>query len=84
MAVFWKGKCFGSATVGPKGEIVIPAEARKEFGISRGQKLLLFGRREHGVLLLIEAGRVGDWISSALEELTDLSAALGLETKERE
>lgn len=81
--MFWRDKCFGSATVGPKGEIVIPAEARKEFGISRGQKLLLFGRPEFGVLLMIEASRVGDLISSTLEELTHLSATFGLETKER-
>ena len=42
--MFWKGKCFGSATVGPKGEIVIPAQARRAFGIARGDKLLVFGR----------------------------------------
>jgi AbrB family looped-hinge helix DNA binding protein len=32
----------GAVTVGERGQVVIPAEARKRFGIAPGEKLLLF------------------------------------------
>jgi len=36
-------KMFGTATVGTKGQVVIPAEAREEMGIKSGDKLYVFG-----------------------------------------
>ena len=76
--MFRKGKCFGSSNVGAKGEIVIPAEARREFGIEKGDKMLVFGRPERGMIVLIEASRVSRWLSETLAELTELSASLGV------
>jgi len=37
------GRCFGSTVVGPRGQLVIPVEARRELGIDAGTKLLVFG-----------------------------------------
>lgn len=34
---------FGTTTVGEKGQVVIPAEARESMGIKKGDKLLVFG-----------------------------------------
>ncbi len=34
---------YGTATVGEKGQIVIPAEARESMGLKKGDKLLVFG-----------------------------------------
>lgn len=34
---------YGTATVGERGQIVIPAEARKAFSLNKGEKLLVFG-----------------------------------------
>ena len=79
--MFWKGGCFGSATVGEKGQVVIPAEARRKLGIQKGDKLLVFGREDHGVLILIEADRVSEQVSRMLDELAELSSALGLSRK---
>lgn len=36
-------KIFGTVSVNDKGQIVIPAEARKEFGIEPDTKLMVFG-----------------------------------------
>jgi AbrB family looped-hinge helix DNA binding protein len=33
---------FGAATVGERGQVVIPAEARKHAGINPGDKVLVF------------------------------------------
>ena len=35
-------KIYGIVKVGPKGQIVIPAEAREEFGIKPGDKVVIF------------------------------------------
>lgn len=34
---------FGTTTLGEKGQVVIPAEAREAMGIKKGEKLLVFG-----------------------------------------
>jgi AbrB family looped-hinge helix DNA binding protein len=42
-------KFYGSVTVSERGQIVIPADARKDFGIKTGDKLLVFGDLERGL-----------------------------------
>jgi AbrB family looped-hinge helix DNA binding protein len=42
-------KFYGSVTVSERGQIVIPAEARKDFNINTGDKLLVFGDMKMGV-----------------------------------
>jgi len=48
-----KGKhLFGLVTVGDKGQIVIPAQARKLFEISPGDKLVVLGDEGQGMALM--------------------------------
>lgn len=50
-----KGKhLFGVVTVGDKGQIVIPAKARKMFGIAAGDRLVVLGDEEQGLAILKE------------------------------
>jgi len=42
-------KFYGSVTVSERGQIVIPADARKDFGIKAGDKLLVLGDLEQGI-----------------------------------
>lgn len=42
-------KFYGSITVSERGQVVIPADARKDFGIKTGDKLLVFGDLEKGL-----------------------------------
>jgi len=42
-------KFYGSVTVSERGQIVIPVDARKDFGIKTGDKLLVFGDPERGI-----------------------------------
>jgi len=47
-----KGKKFyGSVTVTERGQISLPAEARKDFDIKTGDKLLVLGDLEKGIAL---------------------------------
>jgi len=45
-----EGKYFyGSVTVSERGQIVIPADARRDFNIKTGDKLLVMGDLERGL-----------------------------------
>ena len=42
-------KFYGAVTVSERGQIVVPAEARKDFNIKAGDKLLIMGDLEQGL-----------------------------------
>jgi AbrB family looped-hinge helix DNA binding protein len=42
-------KFYGSVTVSERGQIVIPAGARRDFNIDTGDKLLVFGDLQQGI-----------------------------------
>lgn len=46
-----KGKYAWSATVGEKGQIVIPKQARELFGIRPGDTVLILGDEERGLAI---------------------------------
>ena len=46
-----EGKYAWTATVGEKGQIVIPKQAREIFGINPGDTLILLGDREKGIAI---------------------------------
>ena len=48
-----KGKhLFGVVTVGDKGQLVIPAKARKLFGIQTGDRIVVLGDEQQGIALM--------------------------------
>ena len=52
-----KGKhIFGMVTVGDKGQIVIPAKARKLFQIKPGDNLIVLGDENQGLAIISEQG----------------------------
>ena len=46
-----KGKYAWSVTVGTKGQIVIPKQAREVFGIEPGDILLILGDEDRGIAI---------------------------------
>ena len=69
------GKCFGTAVLGPRGQLVIPVEARKELGIETGDKFLVFGHFEGQGLVFIKveaAEQLLNIMSSRLDEVMKL------------
>ena len=64
-----KGKhIFGLVKVGDKGQIVIPAKARKIFDIRTGDNLIVLGDELQGIALIKEKGLLG-LINSAKESM---------------
>jgi bifunctional DNA-binding transcriptional regulator/antitoxin component of YhaV-PrlF toxin-antitoxin module len=69
------GRCFGTAVLGPRGQLVIPMEARKEIGIDTGDKLLVFGHFGGRGLIFIKAEAAEELLnimSSRLDEIAKL------------
>ena len=64
---------FGSATVGERGQIVIPAGARQKLEIKPGDKLLIFSgiRGGHG-LAVMKSEQVAEFVSRSIARLTRL------------
>lgn len=62
-------KVFGSMVVSPRGQVVIPANARKELGIGSGDTLLACGTPHGEGLLLIKVETVEQLLSVMSEQL---------------
>lgn len=67
---------FGAVTVGERGQVVIPAEARKQMGINPGDKLLAMGHPFGSGLVLIKADQMRKFLSGFLEGLTGAEQSL--------
>ena len=49
---------YGTVTVGERGQIVIPAEARNKQGIEPGDKLLVFAHPSKGGLAILKMSEI--------------------------
>ena len=60
-------KLYGTATVGTKGQVVIPADAREILGIEAGDRLYVIGSKQGKWIGLIQE----EQLRSMIEHLTD-------------
>jgi len=70
------GKCFGSTVVGPRGQLVIPVEARKELGIDAGSKLLAFGHFSGRGLVFVKVEAVEELLNLMTQKLAEFTRSL--------
>ena len=66
-------KVFGSTVVSPRGQVVIPVNARKELGIDSGDTLLVCGPPHGQALLLLKADAIEQILSIMGEQLADFA-----------
>lgn len=70
-------KFYGAVTLGERGQIVIPQEARDEMGLKPGEKLLVFRHGPSGAgLFIMRAEDVSGFVSDAMRRLSQLSEAI--------
>ncbi|MDB5162069.1 MAG: AbrB family transcriptional regulator [Candidatus Saccharibacteria bacterium] len=60
-------KLFGTATVGTKGQVVIPADAREQFDIKTGDRLYVVGSQKAQWIGFLKE----DQLRALVESLTD-------------
>jgi len=65
-----ENRCFGSSVVGPRGQMVIPAGARRELGIDVGATLLVFEFFHGRGLMLLKADAAEQMLSMLGEQLS--------------
>ena len=65
-----KGKYAWTATVGEKGQIVIPKQARDVFNIKPGDTILLLGDEKRGIAIPLK-GALAHLMEIAFEEKED-------------
>lgn len=72
---------FGSATVGERGQIVIPADARQRLDIKQGDKLLIFSSLHGNSLMVMKSEQVAAFVNRSMERLTKLGEIARKEKK---
>lgn len=60
---------YGSTTVGERGQVVIPAEARRDMGISPSTKLLVMGGPQKNVLIMAKVEHLTAFMAKISEML---------------
>jgi len=68
-------RLYGTATVGTKGQVVIPATAREELGINTGDRLYVIGSPKKGVAMLLKEEELDKFIEHMnfhIEEIKNL------------
>ena len=68
--VWLENRCLGSTTVGPRGQVVIPVNARKEMGIDAGITLLVFKALRGQGLVLLKVDAIEQMMSMVSQRLT--------------
>ena len=64
-------KMYGAVTVGERGQVVIPAQIRKLFGIKTGEKLIVFAK-PGGPIGFIPADQFNQFLEQATGMLSKL------------
>ena len=59
---------YGSTTVGERGQVVIPAEARRDMDITPSTKLLVMGGPHKNVVILAKA----EYITAFMTKINDM------------
>lgn len=70
-----EGQFYGTASVGEKGQIVIPQEARKNMKLKKGDRLLVFGMDNDmlAVANLSHIEKITSHLSKKLKMIRDAS-----------
>jgi AbrB family looped-hinge helix DNA binding protein len=74
-------KLYGTATVGTKGQIVIPVDAREELKIKEGDRLYVVGSTDNGVLGLFKEDMLEAFIEKMNLEVANLRALKDIKGK---
>ena len=67
---------YGATTVGERGQVVIPAEARRDFGIEHATKLLVFGVPHGNCIFLAKAEAITELMARTMSILTRIEESI--------
>ena len=67
-------KLYGTATVGTKGQVVIPAEAREAMGIETGDRLYVVGSTDNGFIGLLKEAALEKMVEHLTAQVDNFKA----------
>lgn len=67
---------YGMVTVGERGQIVIPAEARRDLGIEPGDKLVIMRHPGHAGIIAFKMQAVKEFIEMFQREMERLASQI--------
>ncbi len=70
----WESSFFGSATVGERGQFVIPSEARAHLGIRPGDKLLVMKHPVHQGLMIAKIDSIRGFLDDFARRLDHMES----------
>lgn len=74
-------KLYGTATVGTKGQVVIPADAREELGIKSGDRLYVVGSEKGKFVGFIKEEQLREIVGRLTDDIDQLKTLLPDERK---
>ena len=69
-------KFYGATTIGERGQLVIPAEARKDLNLEPSTKVMVFGGSMGEGLLIVKAESVAEILAHASKMLSGVEEVL--------
>lgn len=65
-------KCYGTTTIGPKGQIVVPSKLRKELNIKNGDQFIVFKNTNLESIVILKAKDISKMLKNLSQEITYL------------
>ena len=72
-------KFYGTAVIGERGQIVIPAEARRVAELTPGTKMVVLGGPGGKILMLAKADAIAEMMASMMEHVSRLEKLVKLD-----
>lgn len=74
-------KFYGATTVGERGQVVIPAEARRDLKLTPATKLLVFGAHKGGGIMITKAETFANFLNKAMGTMARFEEMLKAESE---
>ena len=76
---FFKGKVYGAVTVGERGQLVIPADLRKDLDIKAGDRLMIFAKIDRKMISIMREKDFSDFLQKASKIISKLESKVSKE-----
>jgi AbrB family looped-hinge helix DNA binding protein len=74
MNAIFKGKAYGAATVGERGQLVIPSELRKALSIKPGDQVMVFAKLDKRIISLMPEKDFSQFLERASKLIAKLES----------
>jgi AbrB family looped-hinge helix DNA binding protein len=65
-------KIWGVTSIGERGQLVIPAKLREEFGIKKGEEFVVVTKKSGKVIMLMPEKEMTKMLKGAIEKIENL------------